>query len=339
MTLSQRQRFVRNMCLTFFIGLLLAWPWDFTESLSTYPRVMAMVKEILPRLGDALMIAPIVIWAIETAAARELLDSFVKDLSPHIIGYLLPIELRDHIKGYLSESFVRTAWFVEYRLIDWPKDPRYVELKTLSEYTIANRGSRAAAYPFKYELENSWFPAVGVAEILTIKATGDDKNLISLDQDDLQAQLKNPTMDLVKVTRSDSHLTVNTSVEIPREPHGTYKFTVESVECLPDGFATHFIASVPTLETTLRIYYPVSDFDVSLELTFSEVAPKPTKLHDGLEWVVKRPMLPGQAIITRWARKMPVVATPPGNVPATLTSLTPEAAAAIASGLSVSAGA
>ena len=92
MALSQRTRFIGSLWLTFAVGLFLAWPWHLEGALGGYPSLLEFAKDDLPRLGDALMIAPIVIWAIEKAAAHELLDTFVSDLSPHIIGNLLPIE-------------------------------------------------------------------------------------------------------------------------------------------------------------------------------------------------------------------------------------------------------
>ncbi len=96
------------------------------------------------------------------------------------------------------------------------------------------------------------------------------------------------------------------NVPIPRTPHPVYRFTLESLECLPDAFHAPFIASIPVLETTVRVLYAKDKFRVDLHLSFTDDVEKTmlqrTDLVDGTQWILKSPMLPGQCIFTRWAK-------------------------------------
>jgi hypothetical protein len=292
--MNNRTAFRIGLAVAFVVGLFLAFPWKFSW-MSAIPSFQGLLREVVPKLGDALMIAPLVIVAIEIAASGELLQDFVKDVSHHIIGHLLPPELRDHIKGYLSADFVRPAWFVEYRISEWPDHPGFVAVKILSEYTIENRASGTRRYEFAYTLDKSWFPTVGKAKILHVRATADERAIVDHDARELA--------DLIE--ESTAHLRFSEKVDIPKQPHGNYRFVIESLECLPDGFATPFVASVPVLYIILRVFYPKDRFAVDIELSFAEQdgALVRSELQDGTEWTIKTPMLPGQAFFTRWTRR------------------------------------
>ncbi len=163
----------------FLLGLFLAAaPWEQWSLFPSSPRLDVVLRHVLPKLGDAFMIAMILVVAIEIAAANELLKTFAENISHHIVGRLLPPELREHILGYLTTTFVRTRWFIEYRLEEWAEKPRFIRLATLTEYEVENRSGSEQEYCFVYQVEQSWSPGVGDARICNVCATADGKTIV-----------------------------------------------------------------------------------------------------------------------------------------------------------------
>lgn len=92
-------------------------------------------------------------------------------------------------------------------------------------------------------------------------------------------------------------------VDTKPQPHGRYRFTIESIECLPAVLETPFIASIPVLETTVRVLYPKDKMSVFLSLSFADqTALLKTDLENGDEWLMNSPILPGQCILVRWSK-------------------------------------
>lgn len=292
--MSEKSKFRILLFATFGVGLFLATsPWETWVPRQTHQVLSSLLTHVLPRIGDALMIAPLLAVAVEVAAAQELLKKFALDVSHHIVGRLLPPELREHILGYLTTNFVRRRWFIEYRIEEWPKHPGFIQLRSLTEYELENRSGCTKEYPFMYQLEESYSPEVGVARICHACASLDGRPLVEHREEELKKLLKHTTP-LINFCEL---------VPIPPQPHGLYRFTAESVECLPDAFESAFVASIPVLETTVRILYPKDRMTVKLILSFAEdnVLLK-TELVDGDQWAINSPMLPGQCFLTRWNR-------------------------------------
>src|SRR5271163_4581462 len=122
--MGEKTKFRLWLIVAFLFGLFLASsPWDAWVPALSHPTMSGLLTRLLPRLGDALMIAPLVAVAVELAAAQELLKKFAIDVSHHIVGRLLPPELREHILGYLTTHFVRRHWFIQYTIEEWPGNP------------------------------------------------------------------------------------------------------------------------------------------------------------------------------------------------------------------------
>lgn len=291
--MSEKVRFRVSLLIAFGFGLFLAaYPWESWTFWKNTPKLQAFLIAVLPRIGDAFMIAPILAIAIEVAAAQELLKNFALDVSHHIVGRLLPPELREHILGYLTTDFVRRRWFVEYRIDEWPNKPGFIRLTTLSEYELENRSGSAKYCAFEAELDESYFPG-GEARICHVSASVDGRSLVEYNEKAIK--------DLVK--RRGVKMYFAEKVHVPPQPHGLYRFTVEYIECLPDTFESPFVASIPVLDTTVRVLYPKNKFKLDLTLSFAEenVLLK-TELVDGDQWVVNSPILPGQCLFARWTK-------------------------------------
>src|SRR5258708_155369 len=107
-----KKKFRRTLGLVFFAGLFLAiLSPKFAEVLKTMavnsqinwlPRVFEwLCLEVLPKVADALLIAPVLALVVDHAAKHNLLSEFARDVSSHIIGRNLPPSLREHIHSYL----------------------------------------------------------------------------------------------------------------------------------------------------------------------------------------------------------------------------------------------
>jgi hypothetical protein len=305
--MTQKTKFRLWLVAAFGLGLVLAAsPWEAWSSLAQHPNLRALLLHVLPRVGDAFMIAPLLAIAVEFAAAQELLKSFAFDISHHIIGRLLPAELREHMLSYLTMNWVRRRWFVEYTIEEWPNKPGFIQLASFTEYELENRSDSSRSYPFVYELEESYFPKVGEARMCHACASVDGLPLVEHKEEDLKHL----------VISKGTNINFRENVSVPPMPHGVYRFTVESLECLPDAFESAFIASVPVLETTVRVLYPRDKFSVHVMLSFAEEsALLKTELINGDQYVIKSPILPGQCFLTRWNRKVEPTPANSSSVP------------------------
>jgi hypothetical protein len=302
MATSRRRRWMFRIGLlaVLFIGMMLAGIPKEWIVLANHPRLQEFLQEMIPRLGDALIIAPLLSFVVEIAAAQELLDKFVANVSLHMIGYLLPMALRQYVIAYLTSSFVRKHWFIEYRIVRWPGQPDYLELTTMMQFELQNRSDSKQTYRYCYELAKSWV-SIGQAKIAHIRATLDETKIFDSIEDDLS----------VCMSETDDSFAFEKPVEIGRQPHGTYKFMAESVECFPNHFSNAFYTRVPVLKTVVRVFFPEDYLDVNVHLSSGDdsVLTKTTLL-GGVEWVVDCPMLPGQGFITRWKRTKNIPASP-----------------------------
>jgi hypothetical protein len=296
--MNQKTRFWALLLIVFGFGLFLsAAPWEKWASGQTYPFWGSLFRHVLPKIGDAFMIAPVLAIVVEIEAAQKLVENFVFNVSHHIIGRLLPPELREHILGYLRTDFIRRHWLIEYKLEAWPTNSDFVQLTSTIAYQLENRSGSEKDYPFAYELELSYAPEIGEPRIFHVCATLDGRALLEHTEQDLKK--------LVKL--HGPNITFSTPVRVTPQPHGIYRFTAESVECLPDDFESAFIAAIPVLETTVRIRYPKDKMTVDLFLSFGdETVLHKNPLVDGAEWVINSPILPGQCILTRWSKIRPI---------------------------------
>ena|ERR1051325_6178099 len=80
---TAKVRFRLLLTLIFFPGVVLAGiSWNDLIITQIYPQIDRFLREALPRLGDALIIAPLLAFLVEVAAAHELLDKFVGERLP-----------------------------------------------------------------------------------------------------------------------------------------------------------------------------------------------------------------------------------------------------------------
>ena len=93
--------------------------------------VCGFLTEIPRKIGDALIIAPLLALLVDEAAKTKLLREFSLDVSSHIMGRMLPVKLRDHLTGYLQMFLVRTRWDITYYIEKWEGQPGYTAAQVL----------------------------------------------------------------------------------------------------------------------------------------------------------------------------------------------------------------
>ena len=271
-----------------------------SKFLCILPEMPHKIVETFNRIGEAFIIAPLLALIVDEAAKKKLIREFSLDISAHIIGRLLPDQLREHLRSYLQMLLVRTRWDVTYTIDKWEDDkgqivPGYVKLSTTSEYDMENRSHEHADYKFTYDVEDSFYPDIGKTRITCVQLPGDGP----LEGDALQNDVKaeNGYQRFPRVPKT-----------IPLEPYNSrskpsYKFRAESIECFRDSAYSPFFAAYPVMEATLTVLYKKADFNVTLELTFddnSAAEKKELTDREGTEWTIRGPILPGQGFLARW---------------------------------------
>jgi len=252
------------------------------------------IPEIFRKIGEALIIAPVLALLVDEAAKTKLLREFSLEVSTHIIGRMLPVPLREHLTRYLQMFLVRTRWDITYDIEKWDGQPGYIRLKTISEYDMENHSEDPTDYDFKYSVEESLYPHVGCTQITFVR----------LGEETYEGAV------LAKVIKIENNYQTFLSKK-QLQPHSrpskpTYSFTARSEECFRDSAFSPFFANYPVMNTALSVWYPDEALRVSLELTFDDVktatqsVPISSGDRKGIKWIIKRPMLPGQGFVVRW---------------------------------------
>jgi hypothetical protein len=310
--MASKTKFHVLLLATFGLGLLLAfssWNW-LTAPLGV--DWSHRFNEVVHKIGDALLIAPILALAVDQAAKRELLKEFAKDVSSHIIGRQLPEAMREYIRAYLDVEFLRSDWQVTYEISPWTnKDGSiadgYVQLATKSLYTMVNLTTEARVYNFQYEVEDSWFSQVGETRITHVSGRPANQRA-DFDLPEEQVQLA--------IERTHVGRLFTRRVTIPAR--AKWEFVAESVECFRDSSTCQpFSAFYAVEKTEVVVTYPKSTFTVNLTLTFDDVTDatnSPIELTNGTAWRLRKPILPGQGFVVTWRRKPAVAAKAPTPV-------------------------
>jgi len=252
------------------------------------------IPEIFRKIGEALIIAPVLALLVDEAAKTKLLREFSLEVSTHIIGRLLPVPLREHLTRYLQMFLVRTRWDITYDIEKWDGQPGYIRLKTISEYDMENHSEDPTDYDFKYSVEESLYPHVGCTQITFVRLGEETYEGAALAK---VIKIENNYQTFLSKKQLQPH-------SRPSKP--TYSFTARSEECFRDSAFSPFFANYPVMNTVLSVWYPDEALRVSLELTFDDVktatqsVPISSGDRKGIKWIIKRPMLPGQGFVVRW---------------------------------------
>ncbi len=294
--MDKRRKFWVLWTAFLLLGFLLSFtPWDKWPIVHGQVFLSDFYRNLLWKFGEAIIVAQFLALVVDAAAKQRLLEEFAEDVSTHIIGRRLPPQLRKYIEQYLEADLVRTTWTITYTITEWPEQPEYDRLVTLSVYELENRSSSTNKYESIYEIESSSFPNIGKTEILHFTGT----NLL-----DAKDFFDYPRQSEIKPKECDRCITISKDVHIPAHRGPAYRFSAESVECFRDGSIVPFFAKQPVLSTTLTVFYPTDRMKVFVDLSFGNIEEDAERieLSNGLQWVFNRPILPGQGFSTRFVK-------------------------------------
>jgi hypothetical protein len=288
--------FNRRILIWAAAGLYLAmWPWEQWPIVPGVPLVTAFLQHGLPKVGDALIIAVTLALLVDRAIKLELLDDFARDITHHVLGHLLPPELREHIFHYLSFDFLRASWEITYTMELLEDKPGHVRIATKSEHTVENRSKCWKQYECAYYVEKSWIPAVGETQILAFGLIAPEENnsfAFTIGGEELG-----------RPQQKDNFMFVARTIKLPPAPHGEYKVYAESVEFFTDANSAYFVARYPVLKTSVTILYPKAELQVDVMLSDDDRGTaRRVELSGGTKWEFRTPLLPGQSFVTRWGR-------------------------------------
>lgn len=279
----------------FVLGVFLsASPWESWLGFVPYLGLRDLLAKILQAVGEALVVAQVIIVTVDQAAKAKLLQEFAKDVSGHIIGKHLPVELRVHIMKLLEAPFVRTKWEIIYTISTWPGQSEYWRLVTESGYEIENVSDTEQKFLFFYSLEESFAPHIGRSQITRLKAEASTSHKIFFDY---------PQDGVVPVEFRDNYYRVEREVSISPGTH--CEFTSEAEQCFRIDSTLPFVARYPVLSTNLVVNYPTDKLDVFLELSSGSPDEDTVclKREIGKRWAFKKPLLPGQSFVLRVSKK------------------------------------
>lgn len=248
-------------------------------------------KEGLSKIGDAMMIAPILALLVDAAAKQSLLSEFAKDVSIHIIGRYLPRELREHINGYLTVDIVRLDLDLVYTITELG-DGMNIELETVMTSDLHNYSFKEIKTPIFVSVSKSLNPAAGNT-LLTEVSAGQ-----------FTYRAGDPT-DCLKSTEDDQ--VYSTVLTLPHSqpgtlPHGT-RCIVKSKEYFPCNSQNGFIAVYPVIGTSVTVIKPAG-YKVILDPTFTnDEPPAPEEVSGRCRWNIETPILQGQGFFLKWSKK------------------------------------
>lgn len=305
---QDRRRFRRNLLAIAMTGLLFSLtPWDLIiiPTKGVWLALLGRVLLVLPKVGDAMLIAVILTLIVDQAAKATLLKEFALDISGHIIGWHLPQVLRDQLQKYLTLDVIRREWNGTYRLIEVRDHPGFIRVEEEIDSDLENLSGSEQVLETMLEIERSWFPKVGETEIHEMWF-------------DNECFFPDPKL-LTKVETDDQFIRIRKKLALPphkANPEKRYSCQAKSdtFHATNGSYPTFFL--YPVLKTTIKVHYPRS-LRVNLLLTFGEVE-KETVRQDRqgevgtliVNWVVSTPILPGQGFVLQWAPQTDVRSNP-----------------------------
>ena len=252
------------------------------------------VLAVLEKVGDALIIASILGIFVDLRAKTEVIREVVRDVSSHIIGRHLPPPVREEINHYLLAEFVRPMWELTYTLTDSASTKAVVQLEIRSQFDIDNMMSSARPYTYTCEVTDSQLDGSLGSRMISGGISG-DKGGFEVTRAEIDAI---PDVCGVKIfTRT---------IDIPPKSVGMrpYRSTMETSQYLPENYAFPMICAGIASNVKVDFYYPKDKFELDLDLSSSsDNRVWRTEMAHGSSWMIHKPVLPGQCVITRWKRR------------------------------------
>jgi hypothetical protein len=256
------------------------------EALQSYPSLHLpsniFVKTLLPKIGDALLIAVILALVVDLPAKKEMLADFLFDSSTHIIGRQLPEDVREELREYLNVPFLRPLWKITYELSEEPSLSA-VKLQSTYQGEMENLTTRKRGYEFSAILDDTWMNGVPLPELRRVSILRKGKDLVT-----------EPVAGLREYRQE---------VEIHPGAEQRCELLLECIEHFPETYEYAMINEATAQRVELTVRYPRNLFQVEVALSAGADGKMSRKDFDLYStWIIEKPILPGQCILTKWKR-------------------------------------
>jgi hypothetical protein len=273
-------------------------------------RTFLHLLDLAGKLGDAFLIASVLVLAIDDDARLKLIETVVRAASPKLIGRHLPESVQNTVLRYFKIDFFRPTFSVDYEFI---VTGNAVEIITRVCGSLRNCSPNAEVFDFSCSVDPSVLDiAIGEPRIISARVENSEGTIV------LHRQFNE------KAIRQFSE-------PVSLSPGAEYHTFFESIEYRPLTYFLPLILGTTVVTATVQIRYPKDDFDMELQLpNMSGNNPKPALIHSGAEWTLRNPILPGQCVLVTWnPKKVKNIKGLPSGPPA---SPTPSGPPAITSG-------
>lgn len=247
-------------------------------------RLSYLKSQFSESLGDALVIAGILALTVDYYLKNRVLREVSADVSKYLIGYQLPGEVQDRIKGLLQTTWVRRNCNVRCRLTEIPDEPGHIRL----EVTLSD------------EMENITNDALSYADTLEFEKH-DPERIVELrcDSEEKRARycLAGAALnDAIKEKKDEPGVMVaqGKRVRIPpvRNAKYKYRFTAKYEVKFPENYSDIVSFNWPTIGVSLDFECPE---------TF-RITASPADVEGNNHWEYKRLFLQNDHIRFRWKK-------------------------------------
>jgi hypothetical protein len=140
----------RKPSLSFFVTLAILCVWGVVLKLGRLPYLQSQFSE---SLGDALIIAGVLALTVDYYLKNRVLREVSSDVSKYLIGYQLPGEVQDRIKGLLQTTWIRRNCKVRCRLTELPEPLGHIRLEVTISDEMENITNDTLPYTNTLEFE------------------------------------------------------------------------------------------------------------------------------------------------------------------------------------------
>jgi hypothetical protein len=266
--------FLLTTGILFSLGAILQLGW--------LPYLRSQFSE---SLGDALVIAGILALTVDYYLKNRVLREVSADVSKYLIGYQLPGEVQDRIKGLLQTAWVRRNCNVRCRLTELHDKPGHVRLDVTISDEMENITNETLPYTDTLEFEKH-----DPERIVELRCDSEDKRASYY----LTGAALN---DAIKEKKDEYGVMVaqGKRIRIPpvRQAKHKYRFTAKYEVTYPENYSDLVSFKWPTIGVSIEFECPD---------TFRITASQPADFESHNRWDYKRLFLHNDHVRFRWER-------------------------------------
>ena len=242
------------------------------------------VAEVEERLGDALIIAGILAFAVDRFMKGQLLAEVTRDVLSFAAGHALPDGLKERVNGLIRLPYARNSFTMCLVLTPLAREG-FVRVTMHTTYVVSNLTGEPRRYLVKSAIEKSpWHDEIEPGRLISVKISGPTTQEFDAAQ-------------LPGLQPGQTQLAFSTGVDLPKK--GGAPLVVETVRSAVYRDSWYYILDfVDTTEVVTIITKPVPGIRRNVNVPQLEVQPVP----QGDAWPCGGVYLPGQFVRISWTR-------------------------------------